>query len=304
MNQKGYLMISFDLGKYTTAGVSDVIEGDFDRHSNSSRWRLKQGTAKDWLRRDYTLKANFPFTDFTTSKDDRQDFCALLDLSSEFKMHNTPDQFGSFVFNIDIPLLRQSDNRQDSTMLINVREISKVPHSSSCGRATIWLIPFDDFQEVIRYSRQKVIYSPPVILSTSNHRKGDVALLSSRQLLFAACRDEKPSQVVKRTPKVVDNLAESHTDVITESGGTGNTKSKSRPRTLVSRPDWFSIRIGFDVNSDWVVVWVESAHQVAVEVRELSLCPIELFRDAIKRMHMLYSTQEQVASSYAPQNYG
>lgn len=291
MNRKGYLKISFDLNKHTFAGVSDVIESDLDRYSIGSRWRFKQGAAKDWLRCDYALKANLSFTDFATSKDDRQDFCALLNLSSEFKMHNDPDQFSPFVFDIEIPRLRQSDDRQDSTMLINVREISKVPHSSACGRATIWLISFDDFQEVIRHSGQEVIDSPPVVLSTSSHRKGDIALLSSRQLLFTACRDEKPSQVVKRTPKVVENLTESHTDVITESWGTGNTQCKSRPRTLVSRPDWFSIRIGFDIHDDWVAVWVESAQQFAIEVGELSLCPIELIRDAIKRMHILYSTQ-------------
>lgn len=293
MNRKGYLKISFDLSKHTFAGVSDVIKGDLDRRSISSRWRLNQGAAEDWLRRDYALKANLSFTDFATSKDDRQDFCALLDLSSEFKMHNTPDQFGSFVFDIEIPRLRQSDDRQDSTMLINIREISKVPHSSAYGRAMIWLIPFDDFQEVIRHSRQKDVDSIPVVSSTSGHRKGNVALQFSRQLIFAACRDEKPSQVVKRTPKVMENLAESHTDVITESGGTGNTQCKSRPWALVSRTDFFSIRIGFDIADDWVEVWVESAQQVAVEVAELSLCPIQLIRDSIKWIHMLYSNQEQ-----------
>lgn len=293
MNRKGYLSISFDLGKHMFAGVSDVIEGDLDRHSISSQRRFNQGAAENWLRCDYALKVDLSFTDFTTSKDDRQDFCALLDLSSEFKMHNAPDQFSPFIFNIEIPRLRQSGNRQDNTMLVNVREISKVPHSSACGRATIWLIPFDDFHEVFRHSRQEVVDSPPVALSTSGHRKGDAALLSSRQLLFATWRDKRPSQVVKRTPKVMENLAESHTDVIAEGGGTGNTQCKSRPRTLVSRPDWFSIRIGFDINDDWVAVWVESSQQVAVEVGELSLCPIELVRDAIKRMHVLYPTQEQ-----------
>lgn len=223
MNRKGYLKINFNLSKHLFAGVSDFIEGDLDCHSINSRWWLKQGAAEDWLRCDYTLKANLSFTDFATGKNERQDFCALLDLPPEFKMHNAPDQFSSFVFDIKIPRLRQSDDRQDSTMLINVREVSKVPHSSACGRAMIWLIPFDDFLEVIRHSRQEVVDSPPVVFATLGHRKGDVALLTSRQLLFAACRDEKPSQVVKRTPKVVENLTESHTDVITESGGTSNT---------------------------------------------------------------------------------
>jgi hypothetical protein len=108
--------------------------------------------------------------------------------------------------------LRDNTGRKNQAVLIDVGEISKSPHRSSCGRATVRLVPINECEIGINRNVGELgVPFPLKRLSFPTHREGDALGLVGGQLLATCESNEVPGKVVQGTPELMKSLTKEKT---------------------------------------------------------------------------------------------
>jgi hypothetical protein len=241
------------------------------------RRRLDKRAGEYRHRRDNTRHAHFSLAGLSSAGYERQYSGAFLDPSPKLQINLGVNEFGPFIFEVETTYLRKSQRRNDGAVVINIGESAKTANRSTCGRASIRLVGFDDCPiRLVGHAREASVNLAPEAFSALGDGKGDSPLLAQTEVFLANRFDERPSELVERASKVVQNLTEKQTMLRPQDGGIGDTDRKGRPWSRVGRPSRFGIRIGVNITPSGLRCRVESGQKLSVKNAQFLLGPSQL----------------------------